>query len=81
MAGLTTTNQAYTMVQGVLQVFRRRLEVDKAIRFLSVLPLGVPALFVVDWDVNELKRPVRRPCHHDDAAQKRGKLVGLSPFV
>ena len=56
-AGLTTTNQAYTMVQGVLQVFRRRLEVNEAIRFLSVLPVGVRALFVADWDVNEPKRP------------------------
>jgi uncharacterized protein (DUF2267 family) len=45
-AGLTTTNQAYTMVQGVLQVFRRRLEVNEAIRFLSVLPAGMRALFV-----------------------------------
>jgi uncharacterized protein (DUF2267 family) len=57
LAGLTTTNQAYTMVQGVLQVFRRRLEVDEAIRFLSVLPVGVRALFAADWDVNEPKRP------------------------
>jgi uncharacterized protein (DUF2267 family) len=56
-AGLTTTHQAYTMVQGVLQVFRRRLEVNEAIRFLNVLPVGVRALFVADWDVNEPKRP------------------------
>jgi uncharacterized protein (DUF2267 family) len=56
-AGLTTTNQAYTMVQGVLQAFRRRLEVNEAIRFLSVLPVGTRALFVADWDVNEPKRP------------------------
>lgn len=56
-AGLTTTNQAYTMVQGVLQAFRRRLEVNEAIRFLSILPVGARALFVADWDVNEPKRP------------------------
>jgi uncharacterized protein (DUF2267 family) len=56
-AGLTTTNQAYTMVQGVLQVFRSRLEVSEAIRFLSVLPVGVRALFVAGWDVNQPKRP------------------------
>jgi uncharacterized protein (DUF2267 family) len=56
-AALTTTNQAYTMVQGVLQVFRRRLEVNEAIRFLSVLPVGARALFVADWDVNESQRP------------------------
>jgi uncharacterized protein (DUF2267 family) len=56
-AGLTTTNQAYTMVQGVFQAFRRRLEVKESIRFLSVLPVGARALFVADWDANEPKRP------------------------
>lgn len=56
-AGLTTTNQAYTMVQGVFQVFRRRLEVKEAIRFLSVLPVGARALFVADWNVDEPKLP------------------------
>jgi len=56
-ARLTTTNQAYTMVQGVFQVFRRRLEVKEAIRFLNVLPVGVRALFVADWDIDEPKRP------------------------
>lgn len=56
-AGLTTTNQAYTMVQGVLRAFRRRIEVNDAIRFLSVLPVGTRALFVADWDVDEPKRP------------------------
>lgn len=55
-AGLTTTNQAYTMVQGVFQVFRRRLKVKDAIRFLSVLPVGARALFVADWDTDEPKR-------------------------
>ena len=57
LAGLTTTNQAYTMVQGVLQAFRRRLEVEDAIRFLRVLPVGARALFVAAWDVNEPRRP------------------------
>ena len=56
-AGLTTTNQAYTMVQGVFQVFRRRLEVKEAIRFMSVLPVGARALFAADWYVEESKRP------------------------
>jgi uncharacterized protein (DUF2267 family) len=56
-AGFTTTNQAYTMAQGVLQVFRRRLEVSEAIHFLSVLPVGLRALFVADWDISEPKRP------------------------
>ena len=56
-AGLTTTNQAYTMAQAVLQAFRRRLEVSEAIRFLSVLPIGLRALFVSDWDIDEPKQP------------------------
>ena len=52
-AGLGSTHQAYTMLQGVLQVFRRRLDVGEAIRFASVLPPLVRALFVADWDVDE----------------------------
>ena len=56
VAGFTTTNQAYTMAQGVLQVFRRRLEVSEATRFLCVLPVGLRALFVADWDISESKR-------------------------
>lgn len=56
-AGLSTVNQAYTMVQGVLQTFRRRLSLADAIRFTGVLPAGVRALFVADWDPDEPQRP------------------------
>jgi len=56
-AGLMTTNQAYTTVQAVFQVFRRRVEIKEAIRFASVLPVGARALFVADWDVDEPKHP------------------------
>lgn len=52
-----TTHQAYTMVQGVLQVFRRRLAIQDAILFANVLPVGLRALFVADWDTDEPKRP------------------------
>lgn len=55
-AGLTTTNQAYTMAQGVLQAFRRRLALADAIRFAGVLPVGLRALFVADWDPDEPRR-------------------------
>jgi uncharacterized protein (DUF2267 family) len=55
-SGLTTTNQAYTVLQGVFQVFRRRLDVKEAIRFLNVLPVGARALFVADWDTDEPRR-------------------------
>jgi len=51
------THPAYTMAQGVLQAFRRRLELKDAIRFSNVLPVGLRALFVADWDPEEPRRP------------------------
>jgi|SRR5579883_777377 len=50
LSGLATRNQVYTMVQGVLQVFRRRLDLEDAIRFANVLPPLLRAIFVADWD-------------------------------
>ena len=54
---LGSSHQAYTMVQGVLQTFRRRLGIKEAILFANVLPPVLRALFVTDWDVDEPKRP------------------------
>jgi uncharacterized protein (DUF2267 family) len=56
-AGLESTHQAYTMTQGVLWAFRRRLEFEDAIRFAAVLPAVLRAIFVADWDIDEPKRP------------------------
>ena len=56
-SGLATRNQAYTMVQAVFQTFRRRLQVSEAIRFASVLPPLLKALFIDDWDIAEPIRP------------------------
>lgn len=56
-SGLTTRNQTYTMVQGVLQTFRRRLDVREAILFAGVLPPVLRAIFVADWDIDEPKQP------------------------
>ncbi len=52
-AGLQTTNQAYTMVQAVLQTFRRRLGIEDAILFADVLPPVLRAIFVAEWDLEE----------------------------
>ena len=57
ISGLATTHQTYTMVQGVFQAFRRRLDVKQAIRFANVLPPVLRALFVADWDLDEPRRP------------------------
>ncbi|MCH4540280.1 DUF2267 domain-containing protein [Ochrobactrum sp. POC9] len=56
-AGLATRNQAYTMVEAVLLTFRHRLDVDQAIRFATILPPVLRAIFVANWDIYEAKRP------------------------
>jgi uncharacterized protein (DUF2267 family) len=59
-SGLTTRNQVYTTTQGVLQVFRRRLDVGDAVKFANVLPPVLRAIFVANWDIDEPKRPFER---------------------
>ena len=56
-ADLQSPHMTYTMVQGVLQTFRRRLSVKDAILFAGVLPAILRAVFVADWDVDEPKKP------------------------
>lgn len=55
-ADLWSTHVTYTMTQGVLQVFRRRLSTQDAIAFANILPICLRALFVTDWDVDEEKK-------------------------
>ena len=45
------------MVQGVLQVCRRRLDIKDAAFFANVLPPVLRAIFVADWDTDEPWRP------------------------
>jgi uncharacterized protein (DUF2267 family) len=58
---LSTRNQAFTVLEGVLRVFRRRLEVHDALRFADALPVAVRALFVHDWDLSLEQLPFRAP--------------------
>lgn len=51
-ADLQTTHMAWNMVVGVLQAFRRRLAVRDALKFADLLPPGIRALFVADWDAD-----------------------------
>ena len=53
IASLTTTNQAYTVTQGVLLAFRRRLDVRGIARFANALPPVLRAIFIADWDPDE----------------------------
>lgn len=56
-AGLWSTHVTYTMAQGVFQVFRRRLTVSQAMAFVDLLPVGLRALFVSDWNTEEPLKP------------------------
>ena len=49
-AGLATRNQSFTMVEGVLTAFRRRLTAAEGIAFVQVLPPMLRALFVTGWE-------------------------------
>lgn len=53
---LWSTHVTYTMVQGVLQTFRRRLSVAENIRFANELPICLRALYVTDWNVDQPRR-------------------------
>ena len=50
---LESDNMAYTAVDAVLQVFRRRLTAQEGLEFASVLPTVLRAIFVHNWDVTE----------------------------
>lgn len=56
-AGLVTTNQAYTMVEGVFRTFRRRLSAAQGLAFAAVLPPVLRALFVDQWDTSVPPEP------------------------
>lgn len=56
-AELGSTHQAYTMTQGVLLTFRRRLSLADAVRFAGVLPPVVRAIFVAEWNPDEPQLP------------------------
>ena len=67
------------MAQGVIHAFRRRLEVSEAIRFLSVLPVGLRALFVADWDIDEPKPPFEDRAVMTKEAQSLRLLHNFAP--
>lgn len=54
---LVSDNMAYTAVDGVLQVFRRRLTAQQGLDFASVLPSVLRAIFVRGWKISEPPAP------------------------
>jgi uncharacterized protein (DUF2267 family) len=69
---LESDNMAYTAVDAVLQVFRRRLTAQQGLAFASVLPAVLSAIFVKGWDVSEPPVPfAERHALTDEAKQVR----------
>lgn len=69
---LESDNMAYTAVDAVLQVFRRRLTAQQGLAFASVLPAVPRAVFVAGWDVSEPPVPfAERQVLTDEAKQVR----------
>ncbi|WP_296016458.1 DUF2267 domain-containing protein [uncultured Agrobacterium sp.] len=52
-AMLSTTHRAFTTLEAVLRVFRRRLTPDQSLAFAGLLKPGLRALFVADWTMGE----------------------------
>ncbi|MBY6152035.1 DUF2267 domain-containing protein [Vannielia litorea] len=50
---LESDNMAYTAVDAVFQVFRRRLTAQEGLNFASILPSVLRAIFLQNWDVTE----------------------------
>jgi uncharacterized protein (DUF2267 family) len=78
-AGLSSTHMAYTMTQGVFQVFRRRLSFKQAIAFANLLPICLRALFVSDWDVEEPRIPFQSRTDMTKEAQSLRPGHNFSP--
>jgi len=76
---LGSTHQTYTMVQGVLQTFRRRLTVKDAIIFAGVLPPVLRAIFIADWDIDEPKRPFEARATMTKEVQSLRKSHNFAP--
>lgn len=54
---LQTTHQAWGVLLGVFDTFRRRLSVEEALAFAKALPPLLRAVFVQDWNPTQARPP------------------------
>lgn len=78
---LPTKNTAYTTVQSVLIVFRRRLTLEQAILFAGVLPALPRAIFVQDWDPQEPLKEFEGLETMNAEVQSRRQFHNFSPDI
>ena len=77
--GLVSDNAAYTAVDAVLQVFRRRLSAQEAIAFANLLPACLRAIFVEGWDIEAAPLPFGTRAEMTKEAQAIRKHHNLTP--
>ncbi|MDJ1015271.1 MAG: DUF2267 domain-containing protein [Paracoccaceae bacterium] len=76
---LVSDNSAYTAVDAVFQVFRRRLTPSEGIVFASVLPSVLAAIFIRDWDVGAPPLPFGSKGEMNREAQRVRQNHNLTP--
>lgn len=72
-ADLKSDNAAYTVVDAVFQVFRKRLTPEQGLVFASVLPAVLSAIFVRGWI------PKREPAAFGKLADMNGEARAVRP--
>ncbi len=76
---LESDNMAYTAVDAVFQVFRRRLSTQEALDFANALPCVLTAIFVKDWDVDAEPLPFADRKTMTDEAKRVRANHNLTP--
>lgn len=77
--GLVSDNMAYTAVDGVFQVFRRRLTVAQGLAFADLLPCVLRAVFVYRWDAGAAPVPFAGRAEMTREAQAVRAAHNLTP--
>lgn len=77
--GLTTSNQAFTVLEGVLRAFRCRLGVQDSLRFADELPVVLRALYVHDWNIDQMLRPFAPPLELGDEVRSLRRSHNWAP--
>ncbi|WP_417246256.1 DUF2267 domain-containing protein [Celeribacter sp.] len=73
-------DMAYTAVEGVLQVFRRRLTPPQVVAFGNVLPSTLRAMLVYNWRVDAMPLPFGSRSEMIREAQSLRKAHNITPI-
>ncbi len=76
---LESDNMAFTAVDAVLQVFRRRLTAQQGLDFAAVLPSVLRAIFVQGWDTTKGPVPFSKRSELIAEVKQNRKNHNLTP--